>query len=160
MEVLMPTSSARRRHSLSLVKLAALHGINQPAVAHSRLNSSTWSPPHQQKTIMFLALLHGEEFPASTTNPFLYSVASCLEAFTWRGSLSSEKNAFPLFRFLILVLLTFPEVSSHRKKLRCCLLFSGGIYPPPLEQDDGLGFPLIETGHEAGHGGCCCCCCV
>ena len=44
----MPTSSARRRHSLSLVKLAALHGINQPAVAHSRLNSSTWSPPHQQ----------------------------------------------------------------------------------------------------------------
>jgi len=44
---------------------------------------------------MFLALLHGEEFSAFTTT--FYLVASCVEALTWRGFLSSEKNAFSLF---------------------------------------------------------------
>jgi hypothetical protein len=149
----MPTSMAERRHSLSLVKLVALQGITQPASAHTRSNSSTWSLLHQQKTIMFLALLHGEEF-SEFHNKLFNLVASCVEA-------TPGGDFFSLFRKecfsnLLVVLSTFYRgfFLTEKKITMLPLLHkrfcTGNIYSSPQlgHDDDGSGPPhpfLMKT---------------
>jgi hypothetical protein len=97
----MPTSLAERRHSLSLVGLAALQGITQPASAHEteQLDLVTTTPPPKDNHVSCFTAWRGVS--GVHNRPFNLA-ASCVEALFPGGdffSLSlSEKNAFALFK--------------------------------------------------------------
>jgi hypothetical protein len=117
-------------------------------------NSSTWSLLHHQKTIMFLALLHGEVFPAFTTDLFTWQPHAWRRSLTWRGLFLSllRKECFCSFQTLLVLLLTFTEVACFltEKNYDVASLqqefCTGSIIPslPRLEHgDDGWSCPPL-----------------
>ena len=94
----MPTSMAERRHSLSLVGLAALQGITQPASAHEieQLDLVTTTPPKDNHVSCFTAWRG-----VTGVHNNLLNLSSLMRGGSYLGgdfSLSSEKNTFPLFK--------------------------------------------------------------
>ena len=94
----MPTSMAERRHSLSLVGLAALQGITQPASAHEieQLDLVTTTPPKDNHVSCFTAWRG-----VTGVHNNLLNLSSLMRGGSYLGgdfSLSSEKIDFPLFK--------------------------------------------------------------
>jgi hypothetical protein len=115
---------------------------------------------------MFLALLHGEVFPAFTTDPFNLA-ASCVEALLLAGTFSLSlfrKECFCSFQTLPVLLLTLTEGRFLTEKnydvASFAQEFCTGSIPslPRLEHgDDGWSFPLLtKIDDEATDGGVAC----
>jgi hypothetical protein len=148
----MPTSLAERRHSLSLVGLAALQGITQPASAHEteQLDLVTTTPPKDNHVSCFTAW---RGVSGVHNRPFNLA-ASCVEALLPGGdffSLSFRKECFCSFQTLLVPLLTSTEVACFLTEKNYDVasfaqeFCTGNIIPSPLRLehgDDGWSFPF------------------